>query len=816
MANGFAKIAVFAALDKTLHYEIPAALCGKVELGKRVIVPLGRRETLGLIVQVEESPPRLAKNVALRPILDVVDPQPVVPLDLIKLCRWVSEYYFYPLGEVLKVVLPSGIQSTSWSCYRLTDQGKDAARSADAADILQVLLREGPLDLARLQKISPTKFHAVKKELERCRQAGLVEHFCEWRRPNLSPRRIRVVRLINSSGIERLGSNANLALLLDLLKAAGGWPVAVRDLRRGVKNLDYWLKKLDTQGFVALDKFEELREANLAQVLPPGSPLHPTPEQKWALEKISPHIRDSCFSPFLLHGVTGSGKTEIYIRLIEEALELGRGALVLVPEIALSTQLEALFRQRFGNLLAVWHSAVAIGARYDQWREILAGNRRVVLGARSAVFMPVAKLGLIIVDEEHDPSYKQEDRLRYHARDVALVRSRMLSIPIILGSATPSLQSYHHARRGRYRAIRLSKRILERPLPGLSIVDMRRRGNAASILSRELQKALSETIEQGEQALIFLNRRGFATFLLCHVCGHVLQCSHCSVSLTYHQKEGRLRCHYCAWSRGLPRECPICGNASMILRGFGTERVEEEIKRLLPAAAVVRIDRDTITRPKDMVQSLNAVREHRVDVLIGTQMIAKGHDFPNITLVGIINADTALQIADFRAGESTVQILMQVAGRTGRGERPGRVILQTYNPNHYTIEAVMRMEYDLFCERELSSRKELQYPPFTRMAKLLVTSTVEDVAREAAEELAVLCRREAQEFRLLDRPIAVLGPTAAPLAKLNRRFRWQLFVKTWTNQDLRDFICKVMEQAKAARRFRRAQLTIDRDPVTTL
>lgn len=816
MANIFAEVAVFSALDKTLHYQVPPELCNEVKPGKRVIVPLGRRESLGLILRVDDCPPHLQKDITLRPILAVIDPHPVVPAELLQLCQWISEYYFYPVGEVLKTALPSGMQSTSSSYFRLSDKGQHAAQSAEAADILRLLLSEHQLSLARLKEISAVAFSTASKELRRYEQQGLVERCFEWHPPQLSPKTIRAVRLVDSGNIEQLGDNANLLMLVGILKRSSGKPVAVRDLRRTVKNVDYWIKKLRVEGLVAIEDIEVLRESSLAQIFPQSQSFDLTAQQKWVLDEVSPHIEHSSFTPFLVHGVTGSGKTEIYIRLIEAALRESKGALVLVPEIALSTQLEALFRQRFGSLLAVWHSALAGGARYDQWREILTGNRKIVLGARSAVFMPVENLGLIIVDEEHDSSYKQEDRLRYHARDVALVRSRMLGIPIVLGSATPSLQSFHHAQKGRYRGLNLSKRILERPLPELTVVDMRRQGSRSGILSVPLKQALTETIEQGEQALIFLNRRGFATFLLCHTCGHVLQCSHCSVSLTYHQKEGNLRCHYCGWVRSIPDKCPICENAGMILRGFGTERVEQEINELLPKAGIVRIDRDTITSTEQMVQSLNAVRNRSADVLVGTQMVAKGHDFPNITLVGIINADTALQVADFRAGESTVQILMQVAGRTGRGEKPGRVILQTYNPGHYTIESVTQMRYDLFCAKELASREQLQYPPFARMAKLLVTAPLEDTTKNAAEELADLCREVAQQFRLLQRPVAVLGPAPAPLTKLKRRFRWQLFVKAWANQDLQDFIAEVLERARDAKQVRRVQLSIDRDPLTTL
>lgn len=815
MADLFAEIVVFSALEKTLHYQIPLELRSRANPGTHVIVPLGRREALGLILRVGKSLPQALEAITLRPVLSVVDQVPVVPHELLRICRWVSTYYFYPLGEVLKTALPSGIQSTSSAHFRLTEAGKKAIRSNEASDLAAFFSHRDRVSLAEVES-GGLPVGAVRNTLTGYEKEGFVERCFEWQRPRVGTKKVRGVRLIGSPDAEQISESANLKTLLDRLYRAAGCPVPAKDLRIVVKNLDYWLKRLHEKGFVAFDDIEELRRSDFAQSLPAAREFDLTPEQSSVFEQIVPHIKEHGFRPFLIHGVTGSGKTEIYIRLIDEALKLNRGALVLVPEIALSTQIEALFRQRFASQLAVWHSSLAIGARYDQWRQVLAGKRRIILGVRSAIFMPVANLGLIIVDEEHDPSYKQEDRLRYHARDVALMRARMLEIPIILGSATPSLQSFHHSVSNRYRGFILSKRILDRPLPELEIVDMRRESNRSKILSASLQKALVETLQKGEQALVFLNRRGFATFLLCHLCGHVLQCSHCSVSLTYHQKEDNLHCHYCGWIRSVPHYCPACNNASLILHGFGTERVEQEVKTLLPAAVTVRIDRDTINRPEDLIKCLNVFRKCQADVLIGTQMIAKGHDFPNITLVGIVNADTALQISDFRAGETTVQILMQVAGRTGRGERPGRVILQTYNPGHYTIESVMRMDYELFCKKELASRKELQYPPFTRLTKFLVTAPREEITRRAAEHLASLCRSVALEFRQQERPVAILGPTAAPLLKLKRRYRWQLFAKAWNNQDLQDFTATILKQAGNSRDLRRVQLSIDRDPMTTV
>lgn len=810
----FAEIIVFSSLEKTLHYLIPRELRNRAKPGMRVIVPLGRRESLGLILKIGESLPQALERITVRPVLSIIDQAPIVPNDLLRICQWISTYYFYPLGEVLRSALPSGIQSRAAVYYRLTDAGKKAIQSNEKPQLAPLFSQQDWMNLTEKPDVElPGN---IRRKLAGFEREGLVERRVEWQPPQIRAKKIKAIRLIGSPDAEPISDNANLKAFLDILQCGEGFPVPARDLRRAIKNFDYWLRKLQEKGLVAVEEIEEIRQSDLAQDLPPSRELDLSQEQGLVLEEIIPHIKKHSFQPFLIHGVTGSGKTEIYIRLIDEALKLNRGALVLVPEIALSTQIEALFRQRFASRLAVWHSSLAIGARYDQWREVLCGKRDIVLGVRSAVFMPIANLGLIIVDEEHDSSYKQEDRLRYHARDVSLMRARMLGIPIVLGSATPSLQSFHHSVGKRYKRLFLSKRILDRPLPELEIVDMRRESNRSRILSMSLQKALVETVQRGEQALIFLNRRGFATFLLCHLCGYVLQCSDCSVSLTYHHHEDNLHCHYCGLTRSVPQYCPACSNAGLILHGFGTERVEQEIKKLLPAAATVRIDRDTVKRPEDLVKCFNSFRNRQADILVGTQMIAKGHDFPNITLVGIVNADTALQITDFRAGETTVQLLMQVAGRTGRGELPGRVILQTYNPAHYTIQSVIKMDYELFCTKELTSRKELQYPPFSRLTKLLVTGPKEEMTQNAAQHLASLCRTIAAEFRQLERPIAILGPSPAPLLKLKRRYRWQLFAKAWTNADMQEFTAAILEQAKSSMHLRRIQVSVDRDPMTTL
>lgn len=806
----FAEIAIFSALEKTFHYQVPPELRYSVQTGKRCLIPLGRREVVGLIIALQDNPPDLSGEITFRPLRAVLDPFPVLPPDLISLCKWISNYYFYPLGDVLQACLPAGIQHSPRICFRLTPKGQENLSEKNFSEILLFLSGPDKLSTEEIMERSLGQDRKrLRKDLTFLEREGWIERIFEWKAPPAGSKKVRTVHLIDSPDIHDPKTSRNLRHFITILKEAGG-SLTLRDLRRQVNNSDYWVRKLEQEGFLRIEDIETLRESQYAQEIPIETPPSLTSDQKQIADTIFPYITRSTFQPFLIHGVTGSGKTEIYLHLAEKALEQKKGVLVLVPEIALSTQLEALFRQRFGLRLAVWHSGLSCGTRYDQWRQILEGKREIVLGVRSAVFMPVARLGLIIVDEEHDTSYKQEDRLRYHARDVALMRASMLGIPIVLGSATPSLQSVYHTRSNRYMSLSLPRRILDRPLPSLELVDMRREKGKYRILSRPLQEALSETVENRRQAILFLNRRGFSTFFLCRTCGNVIQCSHCSVSLTYHQKEDRLRCHYCGCEKEVPERCPSCDHPTLIPYGFGTERVEEEVRLLLPKARLVRIDRDTVSHSGQISELLNAVRYRQADVLVGTQMIAKGHDFPGVTLVGVINADTTLQIPDFRAGEATVQILLQVAGRAGRGELPGRVILQTYNPHHYTIQSALNMDYSGFCSKELASREQLQYPPYTRMLKMLITSPDENVTKEAAYKLASLCRETASRSQY----IAVLGPAPAPLAKLKNRFRWHIYLKAWTSQDLQKFTETILKQAKTYSLPKHVQLAIDRDPVS--
>jgi primosomal protein N' (replication factor Y) len=807
----YAEIAPFTVISKNLHYRVPGELLHNVQPGVRVLVPLGRRETVGLVLALQGTPPTLEGSIRFKSVKAVLDPRPVVPEDVLDLCRWISRYYFYPLGEIIRSTLPPGFQLQPEVRYRLTGAGKAVLeREGRGRKRLEPWFDPGFPETGEPMEACP-RDDTETRAFKRLEREGWVERVYVWPSSDLRQKTLKTVRLVETPPDDRLRRSAHLRRFVRLLEDAGG-VIALRDLRRSLKTADYWARRLQGEGFVCMEAAREIRESPYAQTLPDCEPPALTTDQQAVVDAIGPSIENGCFQPFLLYGVTGSGKTEIYLHLVQRTLEVGKTALVLVPEIALSTQLEALFRRRFGSRLAVWHSGLSPGARDDQWRKIVDGESSVTLGVRSAVFSPLPRLGLIVVDEEHDGSYKQEDRLRYHARDVALVRARFLGIPVLLGSATPSLQSIRLVHEDRCRFLSLLQRIEDRPLPHIEIIDMRRERGPFRVLSRPLQAAVEKTLADGNQVLLFLNRRGFATFYLCRVCGTVHQCPHCSVSLTYHQQDDTLRCHYCGYEADVPEACPRCGEHALIPFGFGTERVAEEVGKLFPGARIARIDRDSASHPKRLVELLNDVRHRRADVLIGTQMVAKGHDFENITLVGVINADTALQIADFRAGEITVQLLLQVAGRAGRGDRPGEVLVQTFNPDHYTIQAVRNMDYLRFCKEELKARESLQYPPFTRFVRFLLSGADETLTREAMDRFHAVCRAAADELKEENVPVALLGPAPAPIYRLKNRYRRHLYGKAWTNRHLQAFVERVLAESRHLSILRRVALVVDRDP----
>ncbi|ABW65835.1 replication restart helicase PriA [Desulfosudis oleivorans] len=547
----------------------------------------------------------------------------------------------------------------------------------------------------------------------------------------------------------------------------------------------------------------------------PDTPPDLTTDQEAVVADLVSRL-DAGFCSCLLAGITGSGKTEVYMRVVAAALAMGKTALVLVPEIALIAQAEHRFCARFGHTVAVLHSGLSRTERWHQWSKIARGEAAIAIGTRSAVFAPLDRPGIIIVDEEHDTSYKQESGLRYNACDLAVVRAKLSDAVVVLGSATPSVQSLHNATTGKFsKTYRMDRRINRQPLPAITVVDLReqqaRRGPRAYI-SDELHRAMAETLAQGNQVLLFLNRRGFASLPVCAACGNTIKCKHCDISLTLHKGANAFRCHFCGYSRAAARGCDICGSSSIKLLGLGTEKVEEAVKQLFPEASVARLDRDTTTRKGAMLRILKDLKNRKIDILVGTQMIAKGHDFPGITLIGVICADLSLNFPDFRAGERTFQLLAQVAGRAGRGVDPGRVILQTYNPDHLCIAAATRQDGSAFYDQEIAFRRQLGYPPFSRMVHLHISATDPAKAKARAREAGDCCTALKNSAPAVFGAVEVLGPVEAPIHKLASRYRWQILLKSRSAAAVKSFAARLLAQDGQRLRKGGVRLVVDVDP----
>lgn len=577
------------------------------------------------------------------------------------------------------------------------------------------------------------------------------------------------------------------------------------------------LKRLSMKGLISLieeevsrvackQKVEEGRQK--AQVILPPALTEP---QGKAFSEIKAAMEKGGFSPFLLHGVTGSGKTEVYLRVIEEALNMGKGAIVLVPEISLTPQLLSRFRSRFGDKVAALHSALSDGERFDEWRRIKSGEARIVVGARSAIFAPMDELGVVVVDEEHDHSYKQEESPRYNARDLALVRGKMVKGVVLLGSATPSMESYHNAKTGKFNYLNLPDRVEERPMPQIEVVDMKDTGKRL-IFSSQMTDALNKCIGEKKQALLFLNRRGFSTFLICSDCGFTFGCPNCSISLIYHQGEGLLRCHYCDYVQKAFPVCPACKGTNVGHLGLGTEKVEEEVKKAFPDSRVARMDRDTVSRKGSHEKILKGMEDGELDILIGTQMVTKGHDYPNITMVGVISADVSLNLPDFRAAERTFQLLTQVAGRAGRGDAPGKVIIQTFNPDHYSINAARNHDLEGFYRDEAIFRKELGYPPFSRLISIRLRGNSEARAADAAKTLGEIARDDMKVWK----GVTILGPSQATIYRMRGKYRWHMLMKGKDSGKLHAFVRDLLSVAKEGAGFRGVELDVDVDPLNML
>jgi primosomal protein N' (replication factor Y) len=806
------EVAVALPVHGTFSYRVPVEIAGLVEVGSRVWVPFGRRRATGFVLGEGGAPPAGAE---LRAVLDVLGDGPLFTAAEVPLLRWAADYYLHPIGEVVATALPGGLTATETAVFSITDEGRRRRRDPKAPPLVrQVLerLAEGPLRRSEIRR-------ALGREMPRA-LLGLLERRGEIRRENRRlesrsrPRRERFARLPAGEAARPRPAGKKGRVVAEI-EAAG--EIALAALARRVPNAGAHLRALAAAGAIELFSRRVFRDP-FGEPIAPDAPPAPTPAQAEAIAAVCAALGRG-FEVFLLNGVTGSGKTEVYLQVAGRAAEGGRGVLVLVPEIALITQMERRFRARFGEGVAVLHSGLSDGERYDQWCRVLGREARIVIGARSAVFAPLGELGAVIVDEEHDDSYKQEGGMPYHARDLAVLRGRQAGAVVLLGSATPSLQSFYNVRRGKYRELRLPRRVEARPMPAVEVVDLRRMRDLRGpgrFISPELARAMGEALSRGEQVLLFLNRRGYATLAVCAGCGAPLRCRHCDLALTLHRAAEAFHCHACGFSRpAAGAACDACGADKLKRLGLGTEKVEAAAAALFPGARVARMDRDTTRRKGAVLELLKRLRAREIDVLVGTQMVAKGHDFPEITVVGIVCADLTLSFPDFRAGERTFQLLAQVAGRAGRGDRPGRVILQTYNPGHFCITAARDQDFEGFYRREIGFREALGYPPAARMAQLRVAGTDPARVRGMAEELGRTLRALREEDPGFA-AVQVMGPVEAAVARVAENYRWQILLKAPGSGILHRFLGRALLDRRRPREDRRAHVAVDVDPVFLL
>jgi primosomal protein N' (replication factor Y) len=761
-------------LDRPFHYSIPEDLRNQVEIGSLVLVPFTNRLMLGFVVGFPARP----DVTRVKGIARVLDEPPLFDFDAQRLCRWIAAHYASSLSSAFRLVMPPGRsrkvkQFVSMAMDREEALGILGERQTALLDTVEVLsASEKEVEIGALKRHVGGRY--ASSAVASLEEKGIVKRKFVLTEPAAGPAARLVARIVPSAldVVEREKLPPRQRDIVGHLLAHGGMEFQ-SDLLRVTGASAASLKSLARKGIVETAKEELIRQPRLgygreALVIPT-----PNDHQQAAIESIKGALKEKRHRVFLLEGVTGSGKTEVYLRAIEEVLARGRSAIMLVPEISLTPQTLERFSSRFPGTVAVLHSRLATGERFDQWRGIREGRYKVVVGARSALFAPLSDIGLIAIDEEHEPSYKSDTAPRYHAREVAEARSRMAGAVVILGSATPSLESVEKARAGIYEHLILPNRIDNRPLPAVEVVDMKSVGGAGEVplVSPLLLDALVRTIEAGEQAILFLNRRGFANYLQCHACGHILGCDECEVSLSYHRKGDILMCHHCGKTWNVPEKCPDCGRGPLKQFGAGTQRVEEEVRRNLPGVSVIRMDTDTTTGKDAHWRLLGSFTAGEAQVLIGTQMIAKGLDIPGVTLVGVINADTALALPDFRASERTYQLLTQVSGRAGRGLRPGRVIVQTFNPEHPAVRALSG-DTEAFIDAELETRRSALYPPFVELVNIHVTSSDLTAAARSAERM-----KKIVEGEMSDAEVTILGPAPSPLSRLRGQYRWHMLVK---------------------------------------
>lgn len=836
----FAEIHFALPLSRGYTYRVPEGLDILAQAGCRALVPLGKRVATGFIVRrtdkIDFSPDKL------RDILDVLDETPLFDASRLELAQWIADYYLCSLGEVLRTMLPPGMEKESHQYVRLTHEPTAEEltrlenRAPRQAEVVRALIGKEGYKVRFLAK--HLRYDSVRSSLRQLMAAGVVEVSQQIQDGGARIQKRTFVQLTEAG--EKLFSedkkpDEKVAVTklttkqhegLQLLAKRGEMPRALFLKRSGLggPSLQSLVKKELVQVFEReIERNPYLNFSNNHPEAPTKSEMATiilNAEQANAVQRVTEAMTQNRFEVFLLHGITGSGKTQVYIDAIRATLAQGKEAMMLVPEIALTPQAVARFQANFGNLIAVLHSHMSAGERYDAWRRVHRGEARVVVGARSAVFAPVKNLGLIVVDEEHEGSYKQADPApRYHARDVAIVRAKKSGAVVLLGSATPSVESYHNAQSGKYTLLELPNRIDNVPLPTVRLLDMMTWRKSApqggeGIFSRVLYEKIGEKLEKQEQIILLQNRRGFAPLIRCVNCGFVRYCDACNIPMTYHKRGNVLRCHYCNAYERAPDVCPQCKGLDIIFKGIGTQKVEQALQELFPAARVVRMDLDTTRGKLAHDRILREFGEHRYDILLGTQMIAKGLDFHKVTLVGVVSADMGLLRPDFRAGERTFQLLTQVAGRAGRRNLPGEVIVQTYSPDDVCMICAREHDFKKFYEQEIREREALRFPPFARLALVLFRHRDNERIRGIAQDFTALLKKVGGPFR-------VFGPSPSPLERIQNEFRWQVLVKSDREKDpsahqMRATLDRVAKFFHKANRNARVRMIVDVDPISML
>jgi primosomal protein N' (replication factor Y) len=809
----YADVVLPLPLDTPFTYRVPPALQHRAVPGMRAIVPFQKRVETGAIVALSDSTPLDS----VRPIIDLPDAEPVFTREILDLCRWIADYYCCSLGEALQAAVPAGIAVRSKVRYVLQVDALTPGRYTERQrKVIAELHRRGPL--TERQLASAVGSSALSNTLHALVARGILIAEPVTVEPKVSPLTETYVRLVRDAippqeALEQLQRRAPVqaAVYLDLLHGRPERLAAHLYDQHGATSAT--IRAIEQRGLVERIEREVYRIPDSGNDVGAAIKHALNDDQRAAHGAITDAMDRREFQTFLLQGITGSGKTEVYLQAIEHALAKDLNAIMLVPEISLTPQTVARFKARFHTDIAVLHSALGAGERFDEWRRARRGEVRIVVGARSAIFAPVPRLGLIIVDEEHDASYKQGETPRYHARDVAIMRARASRSACVLGSATPSIESYHNSETGKSIRLVLTRRATNAELPEVEIIDMRieaREHRGQLLLSRRLEEEVAARVKAGEQVLLLLNRRGFAPYVLCPKCGWVAQCRDCCVTMTYHAKGAFLACHYCNARRDVPAVCDECHFNPLLFLGVGTQKIEDYLLRSFPNARIERMDADTTSGKGGHARILGRLAAGEIDVLVGTQMIAKGHDYPGVTLVGVINADTGLALPDFRAAETTFQLLTQVAGRAGRGDRPGIVLLQTYHPHHYAVRAAAAHDYAAFYAREIRERESAGYPPFRRMANLMIEC--EDP--EEAERAAAAIRRIALEQMdaLGYRGLRLLGPAPATVRRVKKMYRWNLGLLSKSPKRLNTLSRVIRTTFESLPHHPRVKLKVDLDP----